>query len=314
MRRILLQSGLLTGLIALVACGGALNGDTPAAAACAQIMQDLDSADLKEKMTRECEEFYTHHASDEQKKQAQCIASNGLAACPARDFGATSAEAPGAEAGEGAHAKGSKVVLGTPSDLNYQPAPNGSMRHIGQQKVPGVLGALRDAGRPNGFGGAIDPQLGVEALIGAKGTQIGSGGLGSRGSRLSHGRAEGLGGPGTKKKTVHRPGVQVAAGNPLIAGALDRSEIVKVVKRHMSQIRYCYEKELKLAPKLKGKLTVKFVIAKDGSVSSSSLKSSTMKNAAVDSCVPKRFKRMRFPKPKGGGIVIVSYPFLLNPG
>ena len=41
---------------------------------------------------------------------------------------------------------------------------------------------------------------------------------------------------------------------------------------------------------------------------------STVGSKAVDSCVVSRFYKMQFPEPKGGGIVIVSYPFIFSPG
>ena len=104
----------------------------------------------------------------------------------------------------------------------------------------------------------------------------------------------------------------VGAGDPIILGALDKSIIDRIVKQHLPQIRYCYQKELNKNPKLFGKLVVKFVIAKDGSVSNATTKASTLKNPIVEKCVNARFMRMRFPKPKGGGIVIVSYPFVFN--
>jgi hypothetical protein len=169
----------------------------------------------------------------------------------------------------------------------------------------------------------------VGGLIGSQyGNQMGAGGLGSRGSGLGGGgTAEGLGGLGTKgrgsgasgygrgggyygQKGGGAPGV--GAGDPIILGALDKSIIDRIVKKHLPQIRYCYQKELNKNPKLFGKMVVKFVIAKDGSVSSSSTKTSTMKNPIVENCIHSRFMRMRFPQPKGGGIVIVSYPFVFN--
>ena len=67
-------------------------------------------------------------------------------------------------------------------------------------------------------------------------------------------------------------------------------------------------------PNLGGKVTIKFVIAKDGSVSKASVKSSTMGNKSVEGCITGRFMRFKFPEPKGGGIVIVSYPFIFAPG
>ena len=41
---------------------------------------------------------------------------------------------------------------------------------------------------------------------------------------------------------------------------------------------------------------------------------STMKDPAVGSCIAQAVKRWTFPKPEGGGSVIVSYPFVLEPG
>jgi len=171
---------------------------------------------------------------------------------------------------------------------------------------------------------------GVGGLIGAKGTQIGSGGLGSRGSGLGGGgTAEGLGGLGTKGIGSGRSGygkgggsfgakgeggIGTVGGDPIILGALDRSLIDEVIKRHMNQIRYCYQRELTKNPALGGKVVIKFVIAKDGTVSSASVKTTTMNNGAVEQCIVGRFMRMQFPEPKGGGIVIVSYPFIFSPG
>ena len=103
-------------------------------------------------------------------------------------------------------------------------------------------------------------------------------------------------------------------GDPIILGSLDKSLIDAVIKRNMNQIRYCYQRELTLNPKLQGKLTVKFIIAKDGTVSSATIKSTTLENPAVEDCVTGRFMRFQFPEPKGGGIVIVSYPFVFTPG
>jgi hypothetical protein len=40
--------------------------------------------------------------------------------------------------------------------------------------------------------------------------------------------------------------------------------------------------------------------------------SSTLKNAKVETCIAQAVRRWLFPKPKGGGIVIVSYPFVLR--
>ena len=63
---------------------------------------------------------------------------------------------------------------------------------------------------------------------------------------------------------------------------------------------------------LGGNVTVKFVIGADGSVGSATTRITTLNNAAFESCINGRFMRMNFPKPSGGGIVIVSYPFIFS--
>jgi len=39
-----------------------------------------------------------------------------------------------------------------------------------------------------------------------------------------------------------------------------------------------------------------------------------MKDAGVGNCIAQAVKRWQFPKPEGGGSVIVTYPFVLEPG
>ena len=77
----------------------------------------------------------------------------------------------------------------------------------------------------------------------------------------------------------------------------------------MNQIRYCYHRELTNNPQIAGKLVIKFVIAKDGSVSNSNVKTTTLDSPAVETCVAARFMRMQFPEPAEGTVVKVTYPF-----
>jgi uncharacterized membrane protein YgcG len=217
-------------------------------------------------------------------------------------------------------AKGSKVAI-QKSELDKKIAEStGLLADLNTMSDNSIFGTGGlDASVSNALGGLIGSQYG---------NQYGSGGLGSRGSGFGGGgTAAGLGGLGTRgsglggsgygrgagfygEKGGGAPGV--GAGDPIILGALDKSIIDRIVKQHLPQIRYCYQKELNKNPKLFGKIVVKFVISKEGEVSSASTKSSTMNNPIVEKCINSRFMRMRFPKPKGGGIVIVSYPFVFN--
>ena len=242
------------------------------------------------------------------------------------------------DAGEGAKAKKEEGKVGK-KDAKMEKAKGDKVQMQKQQldkeiaENAGVLGALRDNATLDSALGSTglnaDMMNGIGGLIGTKGTQIGSGGLGARGSgRGGGGTAEGLGGLGTKGRgsgasgygsgggnfgSKGEGGIGTVGGDPIILGALDKSLIDAVIKRNMAQIRYCYQRELTKNPALGGKITVKFVIAKDGTVSSATAASTTMNNSAVESCINSRFMKFQFPEPKGGGIVIVKYPFIFAP-
>ena len=57
---------------------------------------------------------------------------------------------------------------------------------------------------------------------------------------------------------------------------------------------------------------VQFTIAATGQVVVSKVQSSTLQSPKVEKCIATAVRRWLFPKPKGGGIVIVSYPFVLR--
>jgi len=94
-------------------------------------------------------------------------------------------------------------------------------------------------------------------------------------------------------------------------GKLDKEIIRRVVAKHKSSIQYCYESELLRSPTLAGKVAVKFVIGTSGDVTSAELASSTIRSLVVEECVVARVKKMVFPKPEGG-IVIVTYPWVFR--
>ena len=62
---------------------------------------------------------------------------------------------------------------------------------------------------------------------------------------------------------------------------------------------------------LEGRVAVQFVVAALGQVLSSVVQSSTLNNPRLEKCVADAVRRWEFPKPQGG-IVVVSYPFVLK--
>jgi len=333
----------LPALLSSLACGGLLEASfdacrdlagllpgasSPAeraAAHCAGALANTrlyeDVPVIDERVVAECQRWYGSFASEKELATLACMAGAKDQASWSACRGAEIPVEVVASAPKESKIARAKVEISV-SKLDREIAENA-----------GVLGALRDGSELDGVFGSSslnsDLTGGIGGLIGAKGVRIGSGGLGSRGSGLGGGgTSQGLGGLGTRGRGTGASGYGSGGGNfgakgeggsvgmggdPIILGALDKSLIDAVIRRHLNQIRYCYQRELSDNPGLAGKITVKFVIAKDGTVSSAKTKRSTMGNSAVEGCINGRFMRFKFPEPKGGGIVIASYPFTFSP-
>ena len=82
---------------------------------------------------------------------------------------------------------------------------------------------------------------------------------------------------------------------PITLGNMAPSLIDAVIKRHMQQFRYCYQRELNQKHDLSGKISVKFVIAADGSVAKASTRSITGRGADCLSLLFKQAIRMQLP-------------------
>ncbi len=164
---------------------------------------------------------------------------------------------------------------------------------IGTAKGFGGLG-LSGSGR--GGGGISERGIGMAA--------VGTSGRGG-GGRGGSGYGKGAGNLGEKDNRLP----QVIPGKPLVTGSLDKEIIRRVIRKHRREIAFCYEKELQKNKNLAGRIKVKFTISGTGNVIAALVRSSTMHNRTVESCVTSKIRRWVFPEPKGGGIVVVNYPF-----
>jgi len=178
-----------------------------------------------------------------------------------------------------------------------------------------VLGALagNQIGESHGVGG-----------LGLVGTGVAGGGTGEGGIGLGNlgtiGKASGEGGNGSGYgrgvgglggKRARAP--DVIPGQASVRGNLDKEIIRRIIRRHLNEVKYCYEQELAHRPGLGGRIMVQFTIAASGEVIASMLQNSTVGDSRVESCTVQAVRRWEFPRPIGGGIVIVSYPFVLTP-
>ena len=167
---------------------------------------------------------------------------------------------------------------------------------VGEANGAGGLGLV---GSGKGGGGTGEGTIGLGNL----GT-IGKGGGGGSGSGYGRG-AGGLGG--------RRPSSpDVVPGTATVKGSLDKEIIRRIIRRHLNEVKFCYERELMKKSDLYGRIMIQFTISGTGQVVASVVQNSTMNNPEVEQCIAGAVRRWEFPKPQGGGIVIVSYPFVLK--
>lgn len=138
---------------------------------------------------------------------------------------------------------------------------------------------------------------------------VGLGALGTAGRERNEDAVR-SGPPGIIAKS-DRP-IEVVVGNPIIRGALDKELIRAVIDRYKAQIRYCYERELAQDPGLHGKLGLTWVIDPSGFVSDVRIAENSLGAERVERCVTSKIRRWAFPKPQGGGTVVVNYPFVFK--
>jgi len=152
--------------------------------------------------------------------------------------------------------------------------------------------------------------------MGFKGTGPGGGGTGGYGRIHGLGKIDTGGGVGIRAGLGSK-GVR-KVGNVSLEGMsgsqfCKRNDIMQVVMRKAAAIRACYEQELQIHENLAGKLTVRWTINLDGEVEGVTVVSSTLGNARVEQCVLQTIRRMKFEKPEGG-VCVVQWPFVFNPG
>jgi TonB family protein len=97
-----------------------------------------------------------------------------------------------------------------------------------------------------------------------------------------------------------------------VEGGLDREVIATYIRSRIGEILYCYERQLSSDPSLAGKVGVHFKIGPSGAVETQSIRESTLRSQVVENCILQKISRWKFPAPKGGIQVVVTYPFLFR--
>ena len=187
-----------------------------------------------------------------------------------------------------------------------------------QKKKPGGLDlAKAKTSLGPGLGGGLQGSGGIQKSLYGKGIVSAPLGPGSN--------IRGAGGYGTKGKGGGKAGYGQltligSSGNTVLPlgretlekTGLGKDAIAEVIRRHQGEVRFCYEQGLLKNPKISGRVAVAFVIGSGGGVRRAQVANTTLHSQIVENCILRKLKSWKFPLPRGGVNVAVSYPFLLK--
>ncbi len=154
----------------------------------------------------------------------------------------------------------------------------------------GFAGPGGGGGGPGGAGGPFVPGLGKGAVTGGK---------------------RGLGKVAGIKKRKTKPRVDVMV--PMVSDGYDKENVRRVIRRNITAIRYCYEKELQRNPSVRGKLVLLFFIGPGGKVVKSRVYQNQIGSKELGACLVRKSRTWVFPPPQPGAVIRVKYPFVFKP-
>jgi hypothetical protein len=202
---------------------------------------------------------------------------------------------------------------GAAGDPNAPTAPWGRDTSLGTDEI---------SARGNMWGDEIGDAFGAGGLGlsgigeggGGRGEGIGLGSIGTLGHGAGTGTGQGFGSGHGRLGGSHKTRApKVRMGQTTVSGRLPPEVIQRIVRQNYGRFRMCYEQGLSRNPNLEGRVQVRFVIGRDGSVSNVQNGGSDLPDSGVVSCVIGAYYGLSFPQPEGG-IVTVVYPIMFQPG
>jgi hypothetical protein len=205
------------------------------------------------------------------------------------------------------------INSGATGDPNAPTAPWGRDTSLGMDDLSAMGNMWGDEiGDAYGAGGL--GLTGIGEGGGGRGEGIGLGTIGTLGHGAGTGTGQGFGaGHGRLGGSHKTTSPRVRMGATTVSGRLPKEVIQRIVRQNFGRFRLCYEKGLAANPNLQGRVSVRFVIDRNGAVSNVSNGGSSIPDAGVVSCVISAYYGLSFPKPEGG-IVTVVYPISFEPG
>jgi hypothetical protein len=102
----------------------------------------------------------------------------------------------------------------------------------------------------------------------------------------------------------------------IAVSGIDGDVIRRLLREHIPQFRYCYQKELdsnKNPDGFQGVMNFRFFIAGEGRVNRSEITSEEITSDKVRDCMKNVLHGIHFPTPKGGSVVEVKQSMNLYP-
>jgi Ca-activated chloride channel family protein len=203
--------------------------------------------------------------------------------------------------------------------------PNAPTAPWGREETPAASAAAPPADAPsapgNQWGAAIGDALGAGGLGlsgvgeggGGRGDGTGLGSIGTLGHGAGTGTGQGFGNGHGKLGGAHAARApSLRQGAVTVTGRLPAEVVQRIVRQNFGRFRLCYENGLRTNPALQGRVSVKLVIDRSGSVSTAADAGSDLPDTATVACVVRGFGNLSFPQPEGG-VVTVVYPVLFAP-
>ena len=103
---------------------------------------------------------------------------------------------------------------------------------------------------------------------------------------------------------------QVVVGKVTVRESMNKEAVRGVIHRHINEVKYCYQKELRSKPELSGRLGIVFTSSATGKVVKAVVYKTDLNNRDVETCITNAVRRWLFAKTERGDVVTV--PFVLK--
>ncbi len=109
---------------------------------------------------------------------------------------------------------------------------------------------------------------------------------------------------------------RIRTGAPAVTGDLSAEVVRRVIRRHINELRFCYEQDLATTPSAAGGIDLAFVVSPTGAVTESTATAAAGATftARVATCMQSAVRRWTFPAPEDGHDVHVTQSVMCDGG